>query len=145
NESIYDNGNPNEKGKQLMLTPVHEASGTLHLNYHEFWLRFVHSFTGDQFGDTDNTIHNVLPFYHVSNMYFSKDFSLHARWKSSLSFEINNVFNTEYEARRGYPMPLRNYKISLRIQDRKSTRLNSSHVKISYAVFCLKKKNNKKQ
>src|SRR5207249_8245196 len=28
--------------------------------------------------------------------------------------------------------------------DRKSTRLNSSHVSISYAVFCLKKKNKKK-
>src|SRR5688572_32105797 len=28
--------------------------------------------------------------------------------------------------------------------DRKSTRLNSSHSQISYAVFCLKKKNNKK-
>src|SRR5690606_40937777 len=28
----------------------------------------------------------------------------------------------------------------LRSRDRKSTRLNSSHVKISYAVFCLKKK-----
>src|SRR5207302_6985003 len=28
-----------------------------------------------------------------------------------------------------------------RSRDRKSTRLNSSHVKISYAVFCLKKKN----
>src|SRR5690606_42084967 len=27
--------------------------------------------------------------------------------------------------------------------DRKSTRLNSSHVKISYAVFCLKKKTNR--
>src|SRR5436309_7188773 len=27
-----------------------------------------------------------------------------------------------------------------RMEDRKSTRLNSSHVKISYAVFCLKKK-----
>src|SRR5690554_7117422 len=27
--------------------------------------------------------------------------------------------------------------------DRKSTRLNSSHVRISYAVFCLKKKNSK--
>src|SRR6202041_2414489 len=27
-----------------------------------------------------------------------------------------------------------------RIRDRKSTRLNSSHVEISYAVFCLKKK-----
>src|SRR5438270_9669520 len=29
-------------------------------------------------------------------------------------------------------------------RDRKSTRLNSSHSQISYAVFCLKKKKNKK-
>src|SRR5690606_41053588 len=29
-------------------------------------------------------------------------------------------------------------------KDRKSTRLNSSHVKISYAVFCLKKKKEKR-
>src|SRR5690349_23670261 len=28
-----------------------------------------------------------------------------------------------------------------KLTDRKSTRLNSSHVEISYAVFCLKKKN----
>src|SRR5688500_19293896 len=28
-----------------------------------------------------------------------------------------------------------------RVEDRKSTRLNSSHLVISYAVFCLKKKN----
>src|SRR5437868_13633811 len=31
------------------------------------------------------------------------------------------------------------------VKDRKSTRLNSSHVSISYAVFCLKKKKKKKQ
>src|SRR5258707_9283399 len=30
----------------------------------------------------------------------------------------------------------------IRIRDRKSTRLNSSHANISYAVFCLKKKKN---
>src|SRR5690606_39404226 len=34
------------------------------------------------------------------------------------------------------------YAHDFRILDRKSTRLNSSHVKISYAVFCLKKKTN---
>src|SRR5436309_5517084 len=33
----------------------------------------------------------------------------------------------------------------IRNQDRKSTRLNSSHVKISYAVFCLKKKKKRQQ
>src|SRR3712207_8224089 len=31
----------------------------------------------------------------------------------------------------------------VRRPDRKSTRLNSSHANISYAVFCLKKKNNR--
>src|SRR5690625_5450251 len=31
--------------------------------------------------------------------------------------------------------------LEYKLQDRKSTRLNSSHVAISYAVFCLKKKN----
>src|SRR3712207_7280912 len=30
----------------------------------------------------------------------------------------------------------------LKVEDRKSTRLNSSHANISYAVFCLKKKKN---
>src|SRR5690625_6876542 len=35
------------------------------------------------------------------------------------------------------------YLMSTEVQDRKSTRLNSSHVAISYAVFCLKKKKTK--
>src|SRR3712207_8580082 len=34
--------------------------------------------------------------------------------------------------------------VDLDDQDRKSTRLNSSHANISYAVFCLKKKKKKK-
>src|SRR2546426_5651201 len=33
-------------------------------------------------------------------------------------------------------------RLSQRVRDRKSTRLNSSHLVISYAVFCLKKKKN---
>src|SRR5947207_11491380 len=34
--------------------------------------------------------------------------------------------------------------VIINVVDRKSTRLNSSHTVISYAVFCLKKKSNKK-
>src|SRR5690554_7758442 len=51
----------------------------------------------------------------------------------------------------GFSDKPRNYRYSIEDQadlvqgwiDRKSTRLNSSHVRISYAVFCLKKKKNK--
>src|SRR2546430_12586817 len=59
------------------------------------------------------------------------------------------VADIEVEAQAGKPRLV--YKCSkvigtphfaLRVLDRKSTRLNSSHSQISYAVFCLKKKNN---
>src|SRR5690349_24688191 len=41
------------------------------------------------------------------------------------------------------PVPSRCARAGRHHPDRKSTRLNSSHVEISYAVFCLKKKNKK--
>src|SRR3712207_8029307 len=43
------------------------------------------------------------------------------------------LFGTERAAALGCELGL--------VEDRKSTRLNSSHANISYAVFCLKKKN----
>src|SRR5438874_6621250 len=48
----------------------------------------------------------------------------------SASGKTVEVLNTDAEGR-------------LMLGDRKSTRLNSSHVEISYAVFCLKKKKRK--
>src|SRR3712207_7639929 len=54
-------------------------------------------------------------------------------------------------ARHRHPAPARRperypveHNAGGRLADRKSTRLNSSHANISYAVFCLKKKKNKK-
>src|SRR6267142_2791232 len=44
---------------------------------------------------------------------------------------------------RGSLAPL--HRVSRRARDRKSTRLNSSHMSTSYAVFCLKKKNRDNQ
>src|SRR5947209_15838116 len=40
----------------------------------------------------------------------------------------------------GIPIRLQTHEEFI-VEDRKSTRLNSSHANISYAVFCLKKKN----
>src|SRR5690554_1539055 len=50
-----------------------------------------------------------------------------------LETEINETFPTEHIT-----------KELIEKADRKSTRLNSSHVRISYAVFCLKKKKKNK-
>src|SRR5690606_6792777 len=69
----------------------------------------------------------------------------------NVGFDLN-IMGAEY-LREGFENPLAGYPVldtctertALYCKlpgDRKSTRLNSSHVKISYAVFCLKKKKN---
>src|SRR2546427_9610678 len=55
---------------------------------------------------------------------------------------VNVFFAPTLSATRAFP--LRGYA-SGELRDRKSTRLNSSHSQISYAVFCLKKKKTKKK
>src|SRR3712207_8079176 len=53
--------------------------------------------------------------------------------------EVRAVMTEAGYAARDYRLALQTYP-SVVAEDRKSTRLNSSHANISYAVFCLKKK-----
>src|SRR5690606_40270054 len=53
--------------------------------------------------------------------------------------EAEEVLRQLREWARRRPDQLKEHQL-IEAKDRKSTRLNSSHVKISYAVFCLKKK-----
>src|SRR5699024_363628 len=57
---------------------------------------------------------------------------------------MNSVRNFLYNLEKLFPIftIYIKHEQDIRSRDRKSTRLNSSHVSISYAVFCLKKKKN---
>src|SRR6266851_8065940 len=82
----------------------------------------------------------LLPLLLPFNFFFF--FLMIRRPPRSTLFPYTTLFRSRAEGRRpdvpgvhlpGYPA-----------RDRKSTRLNSSHITISYAVFCLKKKKNNK-
>src|SRR5690606_41413266 len=98
--------------------------------YYTFSIRFFIFFF---FPDTLSTVtytlslHDALPIYTqdavVPTFTFTRTDG--GRWEVT-DVEVVATF-MEYHPR-------------ARVVDRKSTRLNSSHVKISYAVFCLKKK-----
>src|SRR5690349_23251315 len=82
---------------------------------------------------------------------FRSDIARQANAVLAFEPEVSNVVDSARKARRlldeiGSP----HLKVTMdpanlfHAGDRKSTRLNSSHVEISYAVFCLKKKTKKK-
>src|SRR5256885_12261314 len=57
------------------------------------------------------------------------------KWLSSFNTDFNFDFNVSFT-----PEQIKSGVLPYNYGDRKSTRLNSSHLVISYAVFCLKKK-----
>src|SRR5437899_9052169 len=70
-------------------------------------------------------------------------------WSSSSGCRATCRYTRSHSPLRGWPGASRaNRKrcaSNLHLRDRKSTRLNSSHLGISYAVFCLKKKKKNKE
>src|SRR5690606_17219265 len=59
---------------------------------------------------------------------------------SNINKEFINRGQAKFNLANAEELPFKNETFDKVLTDRKSTRLNSSHVKISYAVFCLKKK-----
>src|SRR5690606_41644729 len=90
------------------------------------------------------SLHDALPISHAGAVDVVSDFAEQARGKreagSNLLVRVVHFIESRFARSEVSPCRLRRVfpEDSL---DRKSTRLNSSHVKISYAVFCLKKKN----
>src|SRR5690349_22420563 len=93
----------------------------------------------------------ILLFFFIFYFFF---FLMIRRPPRSTLFPYTTLFRSQ-QRRVGLALPLRDQRPrrlarSARMErpppagDRKSTRLNSSHVEISYAVFCLKKKKKKK-
>src|SRR5438874_8775904 len=74
------------------------------------------------------SLHDALP---ISDLAWARTLG----WRTSLAQRWPGIAGASRLRVEG-PLPC-----ALLLQDRKSTRLNSSHVEISYAVFCLKKKN----
>src|SRR3712207_7993623 len=85
------------------------------------------------FNDTATTeiytlsLHDALPICHRHFSTFE-----HKDGVYELNEELRPLFNSRRPFHKSYG--------GRELQDRKSTRLNSSHANISYAVFCLKKK-----
>src|SRR5690606_41412003 len=92
------------------------------------------------------TLHDALPIYSLIERFFRQS-SLRPKsaWPIGCTIRGHHV----QRASTPHRMAVANESCFTRsapscraadAEDRKSTRLNSSHVKISYAVFCLKKK-----
>src|SRR5690606_40988349 len=80
---------------------------------------------------------HIDDFQHTNNV-------VYLTWMAKTAWEHSKALGLDFAAyakiNRGMVVRRHELEYLAASRDRKSTRLNSSHVKISYAVFCLKKK-----
>src|SRR5690606_40276559 len=89
------------------------------------------------------SLHDALPIYRGTStirLYISRRSAYHGTSWRSLSNSASAPVSQPYLRSTQAPSDSGTRSTVSPSSDRKSTRLNSSHVKISYAVFCLKKK-----
>lgn len=110
-EKINEGGSPTELHKQLIYTPYHQFKASANISYQQFVLGYSHLFIGDQFVTSSN--HLILPYYNIGDISLTYHWNINSKHQVLINGKLNNAFNKDYEVRRGYPMPGRNYHISI--------------------------------
>src|SRR5690606_40442423 len=103
--------------------------------YDSGYSRYLHSFPTRRSSDLRNLFISKYSPCRISYIYFTAEFGgtqVQRCFDRAGQWRVN-LFVSGIEVSEGQRLDIFDR------QDRKSTRLNSSHVKISYAVFCLKK------
>ena len=100
-------------GKQLIYIPENTFNGTLSLNCWNFIAGYNLSFVDNRYTSSDNQTY--MPRYVLSNIILGKSFFLHT-FVVSLQLKVNNVFNVDYQSVKNWPMPGRNYALTVKFE-----------------------------
>jgi|GEM_PF-1735978 len=100
--------NADSYGNQLPYVPLHKWNSTIRISFlDKISAAYIHNLNGARFTLSDNS--EQLPRYHTGRFFI--------RWNPQenldINLSINNLWNTDYEVVRGYPMPLRYLELGI--------------------------------
>lgn len=110
-EKISGGGNPADLHKQLIYTPYHQGKASAQFSFQNWELGLASNFIGEQFTDESNR--QALSAYMITDLSLGYEWQIHKSHQLSAYGALNNIFDHAYEVRQGYPMPGRNYQLSL--------------------------------
>lgn len=96
---------------QIPYIPWHSGSAILNIQYLGWDLNYSFIYAGERYNQQENIKYNYMQPWYTS------DLSLAYRYKRyRLMVEVNNVFSQDYDVILNYPMPKRNYGITLDVK-----------------------------
>jgi vitamin B12 transporter len=100
--------------KQLIYTPFETALAIMSVERGKFGTSVVVTYSGFRYDTADNSYAGLMPAYTLTdaNISYKEKFE---GLEAKIKLEANNIFGTDYEVIRSYPMPKQNFKLTLTV------------------------------
>ena len=97
---------------QIPYIPKHSGSAIVDAEWKGFTFTYSFIYTGERYNQQENIQYNYMQPWYTSDVAMSYRFPIN-KTQLRATFEINNLFSQDYDVILNYPMPKRNYAISL--------------------------------
>ena len=100
---------------QIPYIPWHSGSAILGLSYKNWDLNYSFIYAGERYDEQENILYNHMEPWYTSDLSLRYQFVVYSL-KFIAQAEVNNVLDQDYEVIVNYPMPGRNYTLSLTVE-----------------------------
>lgn len=101
-------------GDQIPYIPLHSGSVAGRLSWRGWDLNYSFIYTGERYNAQENIPQNYEQPWYTHDASLVWNFPLY-KVKCRVGLEVNNIFDQDYEVILNYPMPGRNYKLTLKV------------------------------
>lgn len=100
---------------QIPYIPWHSGSAILNIQYYGWDLNYSFIYAGERYNQQENIKYNYMQPWYTSDLSLAYQWPMmKMRWR--LMLEVNNLFSQDYDVILNYPMPKRNYGITLDVK-----------------------------
>ena len=100
---------------QIPYIPWHSGSAIFGLSYKNWDLNYSFIYAGERYDEQENILYNHMEPWYTSDLSLSCRFNWqNIRWRAQL--DVNNLLDQDYEVIVNYPMPGRNFALTLSVE-----------------------------
>lgn len=97
---------------QIPYIPWNSGSAVVQMDYGTWGLNYSFIYTGERYNQQENIIYNHTQPWYTHDLSLQKSFNW-KDYKARVALEVNNLFSQDYDVILNYPMPKRNYRLTL--------------------------------
>ena len=97
---------------QIPYIPWHSGSAIVQATWRSWSLNYSFIYTGERYNQQENIVYNHTQPWYTSDISIARSFRW-SRYSAKVQLEVNNLFSQDYDVILNYPMPKRNYRLTL--------------------------------